>query len=67
MQVHIQNDGPVTLQIETPQFPPSKEVIVCHTLCMSASVAGLRLRNKCGPARLHDRTSEDKTEQRNST
>lgn len=26
MQVHIQNDGPVTLQFETPNLPPSKEV-----------------------------------------
>ena len=26
MQVHIQNDGPVTLHIEPPQFPPAKEV-----------------------------------------
>ena len=26
MQVHIQNDGPVTLQFETPNFPPDKEV-----------------------------------------
>lgn len=25
MQVHIQNDGPVTLAIETPQLPPQKE------------------------------------------
>ena len=25
MQVHIQNDGPVTLQFETPQLPPLKE------------------------------------------
>ena len=27
MQVHIQNDGPVTLQFETPNIPPAKEVI----------------------------------------
>ena len=26
MQVHIQNDGPVTLQFETPNLPPAKEV-----------------------------------------
>ena len=26
MQVHIQNDGPVTLQFETPYIPPPKEV-----------------------------------------
>lgn len=26
MQVHIQNDGPVTLQFETPNIPPAKEV-----------------------------------------
>ena len=26
MQVHIQNDGPVTIQLETPNFPPPKEV-----------------------------------------
>ena len=26
MQVHIQNDGPVTLHIESPQFAPAKEV-----------------------------------------
>lgn len=26
MQVHIQNDGPVTLDIESPQLPPPKEV-----------------------------------------
>lgn len=25
MQVHIQNDGPVTLLLESPQFPPAKE------------------------------------------
>jgi D-tyrosyl-tRNA(Tyr) deacylase len=25
MQVHIQNDGPVTLHIESPSFPPPKE------------------------------------------
>ncbi|CAI8037102.1 D-aminoacyl-tRNA deacylase 1 [Geodia barretti] len=25
MQVHIQNDGPVTLHIESPKFPPPKE------------------------------------------
>lgn len=37
MQVHIQNDGPVTLQFETPNLPPQKEVkdfvflaIPCH-------------------------------------
>ncbi len=30
MQVHIQNDGPVTLALETPQLPPPKEVrIIC--------------------------------------
>ena len=39
MQVHIQNDGPVTLAIETPQLPPQKEVssslslTVHHTAC----------------------------------
>ena len=27
MQVHIQNDGPVTLMLESPQFPPPKEVL----------------------------------------
>ena len=26
MQVHIQNDGPVTIQLETPNLPPPKEV-----------------------------------------
>ena len=26
MQVHIQNDGPVTIQLETPNFHPPKEV-----------------------------------------
>ena len=28
MQVHIQNDGPVTLHIESPRFPPAKEVLL---------------------------------------
>ena len=28
MQVHIQNDGPVTLQFETPNLPKPKEVRV---------------------------------------
>lgn len=33
MSVHIENDGPVTLDIESPQFPPPKEV--CYILqCM---------------------------------
>ncbi len=27
MQVHIQNDGPVTLQFETPNIPKPKEVV----------------------------------------
>ena len=31
MQVYIQNDGPVTLDIESPQFPPPKEVQVVVT------------------------------------
>lgn len=26
MQVHIQNDGPVTLLLESPQLPPPKQV-----------------------------------------
>ena len=32
MQVHIQNDGPVTLQFETPNLPPTKEVLTWNTL-----------------------------------
>ena len=31
MQVHIQNDGPVTLHIESPRFPPPKEVYTHNT------------------------------------
>lgn len=27
MQVHIQNDGPVTIDLESPQFPPPKQVL----------------------------------------
>lgn len=26
MQVHIQNDGPITLLLESPQLPPPKQV-----------------------------------------
>ena len=33
MQVHIQNDGPVTLHIESPKFPPPKEVCNQSPLC----------------------------------
>ncbi len=29
MQVHIQNDGPVTIQFETPNIPKPKEVCPC--------------------------------------
>lgn len=38
MQVHIQNDGPVTLQFETPFIPPAKEVwIIClHSVFYSS-------------------------------
>ena len=35
MQVHIQNDGPVTLHIESPQFPPPKEVALQYKTCMT--------------------------------
>ena len=35
MQVHIQNDGPVTLQFETPNLPKPKEVRVTLDVCFS--------------------------------
>ena len=38
MQVHIQNDGPVTLLLESPQFPPAKEVYNLFTLNLIAEV-----------------------------
>lgn len=34
MQVHIQNDGPITLQFETPNLPPAKEVYIRLCICM---------------------------------
>ena len=33
MQVHIQNDGPITLQFETPNIPGPKEVGGSAFLC----------------------------------
>ena len=43
MQVHIQNDGPVTLQFETPNIPPAKEVCsIQHSIlqCVALNFIG---------------------------
>lgn len=45
MQVHIQNDGPVTLQFETPNLPPAKEVY--KEACLNILVQ-LGTRYHCG-------------------
>ena len=37
MQVHIQNDGPVTLDIESPLLPPPKQVCVIITTLIDTS------------------------------
>ena len=43
LQVHIQNDGPVTLQFETPNIPPGKEVCsIQHSIlqCVTLNFIG---------------------------
>lgn len=45
MQVHIQNDGPVTLHIETPQFPPAKE----RKQPIAGKKGGKKLETESGP------------------
>lgn len=37
MQVHIQNDGPVTLQFETPNIPTPKTVLSRYQLNIPAN------------------------------
>lgn len=71
MQVHIQNDGPVTLQLETPQLPPLKEARRSNNgypfSCLNTVFSGLQRKGSTPDKKGSTDSRRDSTESQRNT